>query len=440
VQRSCSGSVPPQYNPAEVEAKWQRYWKELSLEKEVDNTLKNDQKKFYALSMFPYPSGRLHMGHVRVYTITDCIARYQRLKGLKVLHPMGWDAFGLPAENAAIERGIHPAQWTKDNISHMRGQLESLGFDFDWNREVLTCSPEYYRWTQWLFLQLYKHGLAYRKKAWVNWDPVDQTVLANEQVDNNGCSWRSGAKVEQRQMEQWFLKLSSYAESLLQGLDALNWPTSVKQLQSEYIGKSEGVYFEFKLQGLSLPPLKVFTTKPEVVFGATFVAISPDHELLRSSELFEDTILQEIGKCFHDKRNFDQVEGMDLGLKAINPFTGEAVPVYVANFVLSNYGTGAIMGVPGHSQKDEAFALRHSLPVKQVIDKENSLLVNSGQFSGMSVGDASKAILQEAVAGGFGGTSTQYKLSDWLISRQRYWGAPIPILYCDKCGVGMYIK
>jgi leucyl-tRNA synthetase len=390
------------------------------------------------------------MGHVRVYTISDAIAHFYRMSGKKVLHPMGWDAFGLPAENAAIEQGIDPASWTQDNISNMRRQMSSLGLHFNWDREVSTCSPEYYKWTQWLFLQLYKHGLAYRKNALVNWDPVDMTVLANEQVDAGGRSWRSGAVVEKRFLEQWFLKITDYAEPLLRGLQALDWPSSVKAMQSDWIGKSEGAYFDFSLrftpdhQPSSSPPLpilRVFTTRPDTLFGVSFMAISPQHELLHHTELFSGAVLaavEEMRQTADSMEGTGSKAGLFAGLYAIHPFTGAGVPVYVADYVLSDYGTKAVMGVPGHDARDLEFARQHGLPVMEVIsgqEEDRETIVNSYQFSGMSVEEGSKSIIDSAHNQGFGGHMTQYKLRDWLISRQRYWGAPIPILYCDKCGV-----
>lgn len=442
------------YNPAVIEEKWQQKWAELGL----DQTSTDSSKpKFYALSMFPYPSGNLHMGHVRVYTIADVIARLKRMQGYRVLHPMGWDAFGLPAENAAIERGIPPAQWTYQNIAQMKSQLQRLGTSFDWSREVTTCSADYYRWTQWIFLQFYKAGLAYQKEAAVNWDPIDQTVLANEQVDNEGRSWRSGAKVERKLLRQWFLKITDYAEQLLNDLDQLSgWPERVKLMQANWIGKSVGAYLEFPIVGLD-EKIGVFTTRPDTVYGVTYVVLAPEHPLTQrvttpeqksAVEAFiqEVTAQSELERTAEDKPK----RGIPTGGKAINPFTGEEIPIWIANYVLVEYGTGAVMGVPAHDVRDFQFAKENQLSIKVVIVPpeeqageasvlkatytEPGIMMNSGSFDGMESTKGKEAIIQHAEEKGFGKARVQYRLRDWLISRQRYWGAPIPMIHCPSCG------
>lgn len=423
------------YNHKDIEKYWQNKWKQRKIKEAT--SLNEGQEKSYILSMFPYPSGNLHMGHVRVYTISDCIAQYQRMCGKKVLHPMGWDSFGLPAENAAIDHNINPMEWTTQNIKHMRSQLHNLGVHFDWSQEVSTCDPKYYCWTQWLFLQLYKHDLVYQKKSLVNWDPVDCTVLANEQVDEQGCSWRSGAKVEQRYLNQWYIKITDYAERLLQGIDDLDWPKNVKQMQHNWIGKSQGVFFEFQVRDNG-NSLKVFTTRPDTIYGVTFLAISPEHSLLSDIE-FSDQIMNKVQNllntsCCHGNRT---KVGVNLNLMAKHPLTGDEIPVYVADYVVSNYGSQAIMGVPAHDERDYEFAINNDIPVKEVLtDREGKMvLINSSQFTGLNVKKAQNGIIQLIKSLGIGGHMTQYKLRDWLISRQRYWGTPIPIIYCDKCGV-----
>ena len=358
------------YNPAEIEEKWQQHW----VEQGADLTPEDSTKpKFYALSMFPYPSGNLHMGHVRNYTITDVIARVRRMQGYRVLHPMGWDAFGLPAENAAIDRGVHPAQWTEQNIAQMRTQLQRLGLSYDWNREVATCSPEYYRWTQWLFLEFLKAGLAYQKQAAVNWDPIDQTVLANEQVDSEGRSWRSGAKVERRLLRQWFFKITDYAEQLLQDLDQLDgWPERVRLMQENWIGKSTGAEVIFKTEaGDALP---IFTTRPDTLWGATFMVLSPEHPLVEKltvpaqAKAVQTYQAEAAGKSEIDRTAEDREKtGVWTGGYAMNPVSAEKIPVWIADYVLMGYGTGAIMAVPAHDPRDFAFARRFELPILPVI-------------------------------------------------------------------------
>ena len=442
------------YSAADIEAKWQQQWLELGLDK---TPAQNDQPKFYALSMFPYPSGKLHMGHVRNYVITDVIARYKRMKGFRVLHPMGWDAFGLPAENAAIDRGIPPAKWTYQNIEQMRDQLKQLGLSIDWDREVATCSPDYYKWTQWLFLQFYKGGLAYQKEAAVNWDPIDQTVLANEQVDAEGKSWRSGAIVEKKLLRQWFLKITDYAEELLQDLDQLGgWPERVKTMQQNWIGKSSGAYLEFPIVD-SDEKIGVFTTRPDTVYGVTYVVLAPEHPLVEKVATAEqkatvDAFIEEVSSESEQDRTADDKpkKGVATGGKVINPFTAEEVPILIANYVLYEYGTGAVMGVPAHDVRDFKFAKENDLPIKVVIlpdDSDNAdiclleaytdpgTMINSNRFNGMTSVKGKSAVIRYAESEGFGEERIQYRLRDWLISRQRYWGCPIPMVYCDDCGV-----
>ncbi|BAZ01556.1 leucyl-tRNA synthetase [Tolypothrix tenuis PCC 7101] len=460
------------YNPAAIEEKWQQTWAELGLDKTPTNSAK---PKFYALSMFPYPSGSLHMGHVRNYTITDVIARLKRMQGYRVLHPMGWDAFGLPAENAAIDRGVPPAKWTYQNISQMRQQLQRLGLSIDWDCEVATCSPDYYKWTQWIFLQFLQAGLAYQKEAAVNWDPIDQTVLANEQVDNEGRSWRSGAKVERKLLRQWFFKITDYAEELLNDLDKLTgWPERVKLMQANWIGKSTGAYLEFPIVGLD-EKISVYTTRPDTVYGVSYLVLAPEHPLTqrvtkKEQQAAVDAFVQEVANQSELERTAEDKpkRGIPTGGKAINPFTGEELPIWIADYVLYEYGTGAVMGVPAHDARDFKFANKYNLPIEFVIvepeavaDKDFSIttpdedgevsniiqveyneaytepgiLINSGQFSGIASTDAKQAIVEYAEQQGFGKARVQYRLRDWLISRQRYWGAPIPVIHCPNCGI-----
>ncbi len=444
------------YNAAEIEQKWQQQWQESAIDKTPEQ---NEQPKFYALSMFPYPSGNLHMGHVRNYVITDVIARLKRMQGYRVLHPMGWDAFGLPAENAAIDRGIPPAKWTLQNIAQMREQLKQLGLSIDWDREVATCSPDYYRWTQWLFLQFLDAGLAYQKEAAVNWDPIDQTVLANEQVDNEGRSWRSGAKVERKLLKQWFFKITDYAEKLLQDLDRLEgWPERVKTMQANWIGKSVGAYLEFPIVGRD-DKIAVFTTRPDTVYGVTYVVLAPEHPLtleVTTSEQKEavEAFIKEIKQQSEIERTAEDKpkRGILTGGKAINPFNGEEVPILIADYVLYEYGTGAVMGVPAHDVRDFKFATEKGLPIKTVIIPQDTnveaisqsplseaytepgIIVNSGQFDGMPSIEGKTKIIEYAEQQGYGKARVQFRLRDWLISRQRYWGCPIPVIYCDACG------
>ncbi|MGQ4646731.1 leucine--tRNA ligase [Lyngbya aestuarii] len=441
------------YNPAEIEEKWQQTWAELGLDK---TSLETNKPKFYALSMFPYPSGNLHMGHVRNYTITDVIARKSRMQGYRVIHPMGWDAFGLPAENAAIARQVHPAKWTYQNIAHMKGQLKPLGFSLDWDCELATCSPDYYKWTQWIFLQFFQAGLAYQKEAAVNWDPIDQTVLANEQVDSDGCSWRSGAKVERKLLRQWFFKITDYAEELLNDLDKLEgWPERVKLMQANWIGKSVGAYLEFPIVGME-DKIGVFTTRPDTVYGVTYVVLAPEHPLTLKVTTAEqkatiEAFRQEVAKESELERTAEDKpkQGIPTGGKAINPFTGEEIPIWIADYVLYEYGTGAVMGVPAHDTRDFQFATEKNLPIKVVIVRadaadpktspkkaytEPGVVVNSDLFNGMESPTAKEEIVKYAEKQGWGKARIQYRLRDWLISRQRYWGAPIPVIHCPKCG------
>jgi leucyl-tRNA synthetase len=438
------------YNPEKIELNWQKYWAERKLHKTDADTSK---EKFYCLEMFPYPSGKIHMGHVRNYAIGDVIARYKRMRGFNVLHPMGWDAFGLPAENAAIKHDVHPAKWTYENIDYMKKQLDRMGLSYDWEREVTTCSPEYYKWNQWFFLRLYEKGLAYKRASFVNWCPSCVTVLANEQVIDGKC-WRCDSTVIQKELEQWFFRITHYAEELLQGCDELKgWPERVITMQKNWIGKSEGVEVDFTIAGMD-EKLRIYTTRPDTIFGVTFMCIAPTHpaaeKLVRDKEDLE-AIRAKYGKE-------TEKEGLFTGHYAINPLTNEKIPVYVANFVLMEYGTGAIMSVPAHDQRDFEFAKKYNLPLKVVIISEDKardtaalshcgtneiseayedegILINSGQFSGLKSIDAKKAIAKYIEEKGFGKTTINYKLRDWGISRQRYWGTPIPIIYCDRCGI-----
>ncbi len=429
------------YDFKSIETKWQEEWFRSKL---FEANEEQTKPKFYCLEMFPYPSGKIHMGHVRNYAIGDVIARYKKMNGFQVLHPMGWDAFGLPAENAAIKHGVHPAKWTYENIDYMKKQLIKLGLSYDWRREVTTCLPEYYRWNQWIFLKLYEKGLAYRKSSFVNWCPSCMTVLANEQVIDGAC-WRCDSQVEQKELEQWFLKITAYAEELLSDCDKLSgWPEKVLTMQRNWIGKSEGVEVDFPIEGTS-EKLRIFTTRPDTIFGVTFMCISPEHPL--AERLCEDK--EALKKIRHLQRQPDVKEGIFTGKYAINPLNGERIPVWIANFVLMEYGTGAIMSVPAHDQRDFEFAKRYNIPIKIVIkpvDKELSepfngayeeegVMVNSGEFSGLPSSKGKKAVAEYIEKKGLGKRTVNYRLRDWGISRQRYWGTPIPIVYCDKCGI-----
>ncbi|NJL02304.1 MAG: leucine--tRNA ligase, partial [Spirulinaceae cyanobacterium SM2_1_0] len=443
------------YTPAEIEPKWQQHWAELGLDRTPEE---RDRPKFYALSMFPYPSGSLHMGHVRNYVITDAIARLKRMQGYRVLHPMGWDAFGLPAENAAIDRGVPPAQWTYQNIEQMKAQLQRLGLSLDWEREVATCSPDYYHWTQWIFLQFFHAGLAYQKEAAVNWDPIDQTVIANEQVDADGRSWRSGALVERKLLRQWFLKITDYADELLADLDKLDgWPDRVKAMQANWIGKSVGARVEFHTEAGDAIP--VFTTRPDTLWGATFMVLSPEHPLVASITTPEQQAAvaayqQEAAAKSDLERTADdrQKTGVFTGGYAINPVNAAKIPIWIADYVLVDYGTGAIMAVPAHDQRDFEFAQNFGLEIKPVVfpsdadpasadplteaysDNQGGILRNSPPLDGLTVPEAKKRVIAYLEEKGIGTAQNNYRLRDWLISRQRYWGAPIPIIHCPSCG------
>jgi leucyl-tRNA synthetase len=449
--------VESQYSPAKIEKKWQKNWADLKLHQ---TSTDRSKPKFYALCMFPYPSGNLHMGHVRVYTIADVIARLKRMQGFRVLNPMGWDAFGLPAENAAIERGIAPATWTYSNIAQMHEQFDDLGISFDWEKEITTCSPDYYRWTQWIFLQFLQAGLAYQKEALVNWDPIDQTVLANEQVDNEGKSWRSGAKVERKLLRQWFFKITDYAEQLLADLDKLQgWPERVRTMQANWIGKSTGAQVTFMTEAGD--PITVFTTRPDTLWGATFMVISPEHPLVAKLTTAEQANAiaayqtEAAGKSEMDRTAEGREKtGVWTGSYAINPVNNEKVPVWIADYVLMDYGTGAIMAVPAHDQRDFEFAKTFGLPIKVVVQSADAALdaatmsvaypgegvmVNSGELDGIPAGKGKGQSVEAAVLHletvGKGQGTTNYRLRDWLISRQRYWGCPIPVVHCPDCGI-----
>ena len=450
-------SDAPRYQPQALESRWQQQWDAAGQHR----TPAADGEPYYALSMFPYPSGNLHMGHVRNYVITDVIARVQRMRGKQVLHPMGWDAFGLPAENAAIERGIDPGVWTDQNIASMRAQLQRLGLSIDWDREVATCHADYYRWTQWLFLQFLEAGLAYQKDATVNWDPIDQTVLANEQVDSEGRSWRSGALVEKRKLRQWFLKITAYADQLLDDLPKLQgWPERVRTMQANWIGRSTGAELSFPVvdaEGAGTgEQITVFTTRPDTIFGASYVVLAPEHPLVSSLTTAEQVIHVEafcdlVSRQSEQERTADDKpkRGVAIGAQVRNPANGELIPLWIADYVLADYGTGAVMGVPAHDQRDFVFARQYELPVQQVIIPEGSdehayaggawteagVLIHSGRFDGLTSAEAKKAITAAAEAEGWGRARTTYRLRDWLISRQRYWGCPIPVIHCDSCGV-----
>jgi len=436
------------YHPDTVEKAAQDFWAESNCFEVGEDT---DKAKFYCLTMFPYPSGKLHMGHVRVLTISDVIARYQRMRGRLVMQPMGWDAFGMPAENAAIKHGVPPAQWTYRNIEDMRAQMDRLGFAYDWSREVMTCRPEYYRWEQWLFTRMFRKGLVYRKNSIVNWDPVDQTVLANEQVID-GRGWRSDALVERREIPQWFMKITAYADELLDELERMpGWPESVKTMQRNWIGRSEGVELTFDVVGDD-EPLTVYTTRPDTLFGVTYMAVAAEHPLAEKAAAGNPrlaTFIEECKRTASAEAALETMEkkGMPLGISAVHPLTGEEVPLWVANFVLMSYGTGAVMAVPGHDERDWEFAKKHGLPIRQVIAPadgseidiqaavfvDTGILIDSGDYSGLDFDGAFNAIADHFEQSGRGRRKVNYRLRDWGVSRQRYWGAPIPIIYCDDC-------
>lgn len=437
------------YQPTEIEADLQADWEARDVFKATEDL---NKEKFYCLSMFPYPSGQLHMGHVRNYTIGDVIARYQRMIGKNVLQPIGWDAFGLPAENAAIKHKSHPAKWTYQNIADMKKQFKRLGFAYDWSREFATCQPEYYRWEQWLFTRLFKKGLVYKKYSMVNWDPVDQTVLANEQVVD-GKGWRSGAPIERREIAQWFLKITAYAEELLAGLDHLpHWPEQVRTMQRNWIGRSQGVEIKFGVQDHP-EPLQVFTTRADTLYGVTYLGIAPAHPLALAAAAKNPQIQAFLEECRHIKvaeaaMATMEKRGMATGFMAIHPLTQELIPIWIANFVLMEYGSGAVMAVPAHDQRDFEFAQKYHLPIKAVLEPtqektvwdytlapflEKGILIHSGLYTGLGSEAAISAISLYLEQQGLGNIQTHYRLRDWGVSRQRYWGAPIPIIFCPKC-------
>ena len=440
-----------EYNFSQIEENVQKYWQENDTFKAVQD---NSKEKFYCLSMLPYPSGTLHMGHVRNYTIGDVIARYQTMKGKNVLHPMGWDAFGLPAENAAIKHQKSPSEWTKSNISYMKKQLNSLGFSFDWSREIATCEEDYYKWEQWFFIQLYKKGLAYRKNSVVNWDPVDKTVLANEQVVD-GRGWRSGALIEKKEIQQWFLKITDYANELLTDISKLNdWPEAVKTMQTNWIGKSKGLTVKFKIKD-SNEELEVYTTRPDTLMGVNYLAIASEHHLALEEAKINNEIKDFIEECkvsstMESDISTQEKKGIKTSIRAIHPISGEEVDVWVANFVLMGYGTGAVMSVPAHDQRDWEFAKKYNIDIKQVIDSvdkkvkvdlekeafvEKGILVNSGEFDGLNFKKAYNAIKKYLYDNNKGEETTNFRIHDWGVSRQRYWGCPIPMIHCEKCGI-----
>ena len=440
------------YEPGRIEKKWQEHWEKNNFYKVTED---EKRPKYYALEMFPYPSGNLHMGHVRNYAIGDVVARFKAMNGYNVLHPMGWDSFGLPAENAAIKHGSHPAKWTFANIDNMKIQLKTLGISYDWDREVATCHPDYYKFTQWMFLKLYENGLAYKKSAAVNWCPSCQTVLANEQVVE-GCCERCESKVDKKQLEQWFFKITEYAQRLLDDLEKLpGWPDKVKTMQKNWIGRSEGCQFSMAIEGHD-EKLTVFTTRPDTVFGVTYMVLAPEHPLV--SAITKGTHQEEEATAFINQiklvsdvdRSSNELEkaGVFTGAYAINPMNNEKVPIWIANYVLMDYGTGAIMAVPAHDQRDFDFAKKYDLPIRVVIQGSDTpdkgelseaysgegFMVNSGSFNGLSVTEGQKQIIDHMERNSIGNGTINYRLRDWLISRQRYWGAPIPIVYCPHCG------
>jgi leucyl-tRNA synthetase len=434
------------YTAQEIEKQWQEYWENNSVFSAKEDT---SMPQFYCLEMFPYPSGRIHMGHVRNYVIGDVITRYKKMRGFNVLHPMGWDAFGLPAENAAIKHGVHPSKWTFENIEYMKCQLKKLGLGYDWDREVTTCKPEYYRWNQWFFLKMYERGLVYKKASSVNWCSSCETVLANEQVVDDGC-WRCDTPVVQKELEQWFYKITDYADELLRDADTLDgWPEKVVTMQRNWIGRSEGVEVDFEISGTDRK-LRIFTTRQDTLYGVTFMSIAKKHPLV-TDLITDEKLLKEIAALSDDP---EEKEGVFTGHYAVNPLTGEKVPVYAANFVLMEYGTGAVMAVPAHDQRDFEFAKKYDIPIKVVVtsegsgeagkcgsseemkeaDEEYGFLINSSVFTGLGSKEARMKIADHIEKEGLGKKVVNYKLRDWGISRQRYWGTPIPIVYCPECG------
>jgi leucyl-tRNA synthetase len=440
------------FNPLKADAHWQKVWDDSQTFAARDDSPK---PKSYVLEMFPYPSGRIHMGHVRNYTMGDVLARYRRMKGMEVLHPMGWDAFGMPAENAAMEKHVHPGGWTRQNIATMKAQLKRLGFALDWSREIATCEPDYYGQEQALFLDMYAAGLVYRRESAVNWDPVDMTVLANEQVID-GRGWRSGALVEKRKLNQWFLKITQFADELLEGLKGLDhWPDKVRVMQENWIGKSQGLTFRFEGLTPLLENIEVYSTRPDTIFGASFVAISPDHPIAAEVASWNKEAAAFIEECKKGGTTAAEIEtteklGYNTGYEVLHPFDdGWTLPVFIANFVLMDYGTGAVMGVPAHDQRDLDFARKYGLEVQRVVSdgaktdpvfegneaySGPGTIVNSHFLDGMDVEDAKREVIIRAEAGGWGKGTTVYRLRDWGVSRQRYWGTPIPIIHCDQCG------
>jgi leucyl-tRNA synthetase len=435
------------YKPLAIEQEVQAAWETSGV---FNVSESSTQEKYYCLAMFPYPSGQLHMGHVRNYTIGDVISRYQRMLGKNVMQPMGWDAFGLPAENAAMQHGVHPADWTYSNIDYMRDQLKRLGFGYDWNRELATCDPSYYKWEQWFFLKLLKKGLVYKKTAPVNWCPHDLTVLANEQVID-GCCWRCDTKVERKEIAQWFLKITAYADELLTSLETLTgWPEQVKTMQANWIGRSEGVEMDFAVPGSE--PVSIYTTRPDTLMGVTYLAVAAEHPLALKAGESHAEISAFIADCKMMETSEAAMEtmekrGIDSGIKALHPITGELIPVWIANFVLMGYGTGAVMSVPAHDQRDYEFAKRYGIDIKQVIFAQDGdddcseqaytvkgVLKNSGEFDGLTSKQAFSAISEALEKDHKGQRKTNFRLRDWGVSRQRYWGAPIPVIYCDDCG------
>lgn len=426
------------YNPNKVEAKWQKIWNDNN---QYKTDINSDKPKYYALEMFPYPSGKIHMGHVRNYSIGDVVARFKKMEGYNVLHPMGWDSFGLPAENAAIKHGIHPHGWTMENIEDMKGQLKLLGLSYDWDREIATSTKEYYKFTQEIFLKFLESGLAYKKKSFVNWCPSCQTVLANEQVVNGQCD-RCDTEVIKKDLEQWYLKITDYAEKLLQDIDKLDgWPEKVKTMQKNWIGKSTGAEIEFKIDGLD-KNITVYTTRPDTVYGVSYMVLAPEHDLVK--ELVKGTeyetsvneFINKTSKMTEIERNSTETEkeGMFIGHYVINPLTNKKVPLWIANYVLVDYGTGAVMAVPAHDDRDKDFATKYDLEFIEVID-EDGKMTNSEEFNGINSNEAFNKIVEKIEKENIGRKTVNYRLRDWLISRQRYWGCPIPVVYCDCCGI-----
>ncbi len=443
------------YHPQELDKKWQEHWART---RAFEVTEDRSKPKFYCLEMFAYPSGHAHIGHVRNYIIGDVVARLKRLQGFNVLHPFGWDAFGLPAENAAIKSGIHPETSTLDNIAHMKGQLHRLGISYAWGRELATCLPDYYKWNQWLFVRMFERGLAYRRRSTVNWCPVDQTVLANEQVVDGAC-WRCGTVVQQKDLEQWFFRITAYADDLLQGIDALSqWPEKVLTMQRNWIGRSEGARVRFPLDDGS-QTIEVFTTRIDTIYGATFVLLAPEHSLVNqfADEAADGQTIRSQAQRFRTQDRAARVsgevekEGFFTGRHALNPFTGQRVPIWVANYVLGEYGTGAVMAVPAHDERDFEFARKYNLPIVPVVRpvdgptpdarhftepvSNDGILVNSGEFDGLESDQARRRITAAAESRGIGEGAVQFRLKDWGISRQRYWGTPIPMIHCPNDGV-----